>query len=197
MNRRQFTGHLVKGAAVTALVGTTLTFEGCTTDWITTAINDLPTIVSIINTAASIVAAALGAGGIAPAVAAIIATAAQAAQVALALLQQLIKDYQANPSASVLAQIKLTLLDVQAQLGQILTAAHIDNVVLRATITFVIGTAITVLTDILSLLPTTGVVTAKAVAATAKYAVKPMNVGQIKSQVNSYLVGNGYGQFQI
>jgi hypothetical protein len=172
--------------------------EGCTTDWITTAINDLPTIVDVVTSVASIVAAALGAAGIAPAVAAIIATAAQAAQVALALLQQLIKDYQANPSASVLAQIKTTLLDVQAQLGAILNAAHIDNLVLRATITFVVGTGVTVLTDILSLLPaSTTTSLAKSAAATAKFAVKPLNANQIKSQVNNYLNGNGYGAYVI
>ena len=106
MNRRQFTGHLVAGAATAALAGTTITMEGCTTDWITTAINDLPTIVSIATTVATIVADALGAGAISPAVAAIIKTASEAAQVALATVQQLVKDYQASPNATVLQKIE-------------------------------------------------------------------------------------------
>lgn len=195
MNRRQFTGHLVAGAATLAVVGSTLTMEGCNVDWITTAINDLPTIVSIATTVATIVADALGGGILSPAVAAIIQTASQAAQVALATAQQLIKDYQAQPSASVLAKIKTTLLDVQSSLGQILDAAHIANVALRTVIAGSIGLAITVLTQILSLLPAS--TTALAMKAQASAAIKPLSSTETKKQVNGFLNANGYGKYAI
>lgn len=195
MNRREFTGHLIGGAAVLAGGAEILSLEGCSTDWITTAINDLPTIVGIATTIATIVADAFGGGLISPAIAAIIKTASEAAQVALATVQQAVKDYQANPSASILAKIKTTLLDVQANLGQILDAAHVANVALRTVIIASAGLAITVLTQILSLLPST--TTAGALKAQAKTAIKPLDPAQIKSQVNGFLTGNGYSKYAI
>jgi hypothetical protein len=201
LDRREFFGVSKKAtAAVVVAVASTEVFmlEGCNTDWIQTAINDLPTIVSIATTIATIVADAMGGGLISPAVAAIIKTAAAAAQVGLTLIQQLVKDYQANPSASTIAKIKTTLLDVQAQLGSILDAAHIDNVGLRAIITASVGTAIMVLTQILSLLPAAPAATltanTKQVAASA---VKPLDSEHIKSQLNGFLNAYGYGKYAI
>lgn len=195
LNRRQFTGHLVAGAATAALAGSALTMEGCTTDWITTAINDLPTIVSIATTVATIVADALGAGAISPAVAAVIKLASDAAQVALATVQQLVNDYKANPNASTLAKIKTGLLDVQANLGQILDAARIENVTLRTVITATMGLAITVLTQILSLLPAS--TTPTAMKAQVSVAIKPMSTADLKKNVNAFLTVNGYAKYKI
>jgi hypothetical protein len=202
LDRRQFFEISGKGTLGTAIAVATVgavgfTLEGCTVSWITTAINDLPTVVSIASTIASIVAAALGASGIAPAVAAIIQTASQAAQVALATVQQLVTDYQANPSASILDKIKTTLLDVQSSLGQILDAAHIDNVALRTVITAIVGTAVTVITQIISLLPTTTVAVALKSTSQSKMAIKPLAPADVKNQVNGFLNAYGYGQYAI
>ena len=196
-SRREFVGHLAAGAALTTLAGgVALELEGCTYDWITTAIDDIPTITSIITTVASIVVDAMGAGAVSPAVGAVIQTAATATKVALTLLQQLINDYKSNPSATTLEKIKTTLLDVQSQIGSILDAAHVFNVALRATITFTLGVGITVLTQILSLVPstTTASLTAQKTQVKAT-AIKPWTKTQIQSQCASYLNANGYGKY--
>lgn len=202
LDRRQFFEISGKGALGTALfvatAGTTgVMLAGCNTDWITTAINDLPTIVSIATTVATIVATALGAGAISPAVAAIITTASQAAQVALATVQQLIKDYQAQPNDSVLQKIHTTLLDIQGNLGQILDAAHVENVALRTVIIATMGLAITVMTQIISLLPVTTVSVALKSTPQKSMAIKPLFVADVKKQVNGFLNAYGYAQYAI
>jgi hypothetical protein len=202
LDRRQFFEVTGKGTLGTALLvataGSAAVMIGCNVDWITTAINDLPTVVSIATTVASIVATALGGGAVTPAVAAIIATAAQAAQVALALVQQLVKDYQANPTASVLDKIKITLLDIQGNLGQILDAAHVANSALRTVIVGLIGLGITVITQILSLLPVTTVTVAlKNAKVQTAMAIKPTSSPDLKKQVNAFLTAYGYGQYAI
>ena len=197
--RREFVGHLTAGAAAaTILAGSTLTMEGCNTDWIATAINDLPTIVDVVTTVATIVADALSGGAITPAVAAVIATAAKAAEVALNLVKQLVSDYEANPSASTLEKIKTALLDVQSQIGQILDASHIFNIALRAIISTGLGVAITVLTQIMSLIPAS-TTAAKAVqmAQVKKTAIKPWNKNEIVTNFNNFATDNGYGKYVI
>jgi hypothetical protein len=192
-NRREFIGHLTAGTLM-ATLSSGFMLEGCSTSWVTTALNDLPVIVNIATTIATIVADALGGGIISPAVAAIIKTAAGAVQAGLALAQQLISDYNANPSASIIAKIKQALVDVQAQLTNILQAAHIDNAALQATIAGAIGLAITVVTAIMSLLP--AVTTGGAMTA-PRAAIKPLTPSQIKAQFDSILTENGYGKYAL
>jgi len=196
MNRREFTGHLVAGAA---LVATATAIEGCAVpSWVNTAIADLPTILNIVTTVATIVADAVTGGALTPAIAAIIATATAAVNVAIPVIQQLIKDYQANPTAGIIENIKTALLDVQNQLGQILTAAHVLNATLRAVITTAMGLAIGVITAILSLLPAPAVVAGalKAQKAAASgWATAPTKPATIDAQLNAFLQGNGYGRY--
>jgi hypothetical protein len=196
MNRREFTGHLVAGAALVA-VGASI--EGCAVpSWVNTAISDLPTILNIATTVATIVADAATGGALTPAIAAIIATATAAVNVAIPVIQKMIADYQANPTAGIIDNIKTALLDVQNQLGQILTAAHVVNATLRAVITTSMGLAIGVITAILSLLPAPAVVAGalKAQAAAQSGWVKnPTSPTTINAQLNAFLQANGYGKF--
>lgn len=198
-SRREFVGHLAAGAATVVLTtGTVASLEGCNFDWIQTAINDLPTIISVVTTVASIVATASGGGALTPAIAAIIDTASKAAVVALNLAKQLIADYQANPSATTLEKIKTALLDVQSQLGQILDASHVFNIALRTIVTTGLGVAITVLTQIMSLIPAHTAASTKAQATqVSKTALKPWNSKQVVVAFNQFAVANGYGQYVI
>jgi len=198
MERRQF---LLTSAAASALIaGASVTLVACNYNWITTALNDIPTIVDIVTQIATLVAAALGAGTLTPAIAAAIQTAVAAAQTALALLKTIIADYQANPSATLLEKARLTLLDIQTNLGAILSAAHIDNIALRATITAVVGVAVGVITEILNLFPAPAPKTAlvvKAPVQSPSYAKKPTSKPQIVTTVNGIFTEYGYGQYAV
>ena len=198
--RREFVGTLTSAAAAGALfAGTTLTVDGCNIgDWIQVAIKDLPTIVSIVTTVATIVADAATGGAAAPAVAAVIKVASTAAQVALATVQQLVKDYQANPSASTLDKIKTSLLDVQSNLGQILDASHVFNGSLRAIVTTGLGLGITVLTQILSLIPAAPKALTKTQATQlSRTAMKPLSSSDLVSHFNAFADAHGYSKYSI
>lgn len=198
--RREFVGTLTSAAAASALLaGTTLTVDGCNiSDWIQVAIKDLPTIVSIVSTVAQIVADATTGGAASPAVAAVIKVAATAAQVALATTQQLVKDYQTNPSASTLDKIKTSLLDVQSNLGQILDASHVFNGALRAIVTTGLGLGITVLTQILSLIPVAPKAATRTQAAqVSRTAMKPLSSNDLVNHFNAFADVHGYSQYAI
>jgi hypothetical protein len=197
MNRREFSGHLVAGAALAA-GATIISSEGCTApNWVSVALADLPTILNIASTVAQIVADALSGGVLTPAIAAIIATATAAINAAIPIIQKLIADYQAAPNASILQNIKTTLLDVQANLSQILDAAHVVSPALRATITTAMGLAIGVVTAILSLLPVSAVVGAAKAQTVAQsgWVKNPTSSTTINAQFNAFLTDNGYGRY--
>jgi hypothetical protein len=198
MNRREFTGHLAMGAFVATAAVATAGVTCNVPNWVDTAVNDLPTILNIATTVATIVANAATGGALTPAIAAIIATATAAVNVAIPVIQDLIAKYKANPTAGIIDNIKTALLDVQNQLGQILTAAHVVNATLRAVITTSMGLAIGVITAILSLLPAPAVVAGalKAQAAAQSGWVKnPTSPTTINAQLNAFLQANGYGKF--
>jgi hypothetical protein len=199
LTRREF-GYRIGGigtlAAASSLGFVTFELEGCApASWIDVAIKDLPIVINIATTVATIVADALGGGVLSPAIAAAIQAAAKAAQVALALVQQLVADYQANPSASIIQKIETALTDVQSQLNAILDAAHIDNAALRATISGIIGLALTVVAALISILPQPKPVPAG--AKVSRVPIKPMSPKQIRNSCNAILSANGYQRYHI
>ena len=194
MNRREFVGTLSAGAAALALSGASLELEGCNTTWVQTALNDLPVIINIATTVATIVADALSGGVIPAEIASVIQAAAQAAQAALTVIQQLIAQYQANPSATIIQKIQAALQTVQTNLQAILNAAHITNPALQATIAGIIGLALSVVVAIESILPTSGPTPAKTVSVNAP---SVPSAGQIRSQANAILAQTGYSKYAL
>lgn len=192
LSRRGFIGHLGTGSAVLALAGGSVELAGCSTSWIDVALKDLPVIVSIATTVATIVADALSGGVLSPAIAAIIQTAATAVSAALSVVSQLVTQYEANPSASIVTKIQDALATVQANLQSILNAAHIDNPALQATITGIIGLALSVVSALISILPAPAPVSAKAAKTMTVGAAKIPSASQLRSQANAILAANGY-----
>jgi hypothetical protein len=196
LGRRKFMGDLTLATVGIASLGTGFVLEGCTTSWIDVALKDLPVIVNIATTVATIVADALSGGVLTPAIAAIISTAATAVNAALTVVSQLVATYQANPSASIITKIQEALTTVQSNLQAILNAAHIDNPALQATITGIIGLALSVVSALISILPAPAL-PASASRTTVLHAAKLPSAGQLKSQANSILAANGYAQYEL
>jgi len=197
LSRRGFIGHLGTGAAVLALAGGSIELEGCSTSWISVALKDLPVIVNIATTVATIVADALSGGVLSPAIAAIIQTAATAVNATLTVVSQLVSQYEANPTASIVTKIQDALMTVQSNLQAILNAAHIDNAALQATITGIIGLALSVVSALISILPVAPTPAPAAAKTVVIGAPKIPSAGKLKSQANAILVANGYSQYQL
>lgn len=197
LSRRGFIGTLSTAGAALALAGGSLELEGCSTTWISVALKDLPVIVNIATTVATIVADALSGGVLSPAIAAIIQTAATAVNAALSVVSQLVAQYQANPSASVITKIQEALATVQSNLQAILNASHIDNPALQATITGIIGLALSVVSALISILPAPAPASAKGAKTMVVGAPKIPSASQLKSQTNAILAANGYQQYEL
>jgi hypothetical protein len=186
---------LQKGALATAGAAalSTVTLEACNAQaWIQTALNDLPTILQIVTSIISIVGAATGSAD--AAAIAIAQKAAADATAALQAAQNFIQQYQANASAGLLNQIDNALTTAQSQLSSILTALHITNPTLQATIAAAIGSALAIVVYIQSLVPPPAVASAQR---RAIHASANSNAGAIKAAYNEAVVAAGSPQFQV
>jgi hypothetical protein len=166
---------------------------GCSASWISVAVADLPVLVQIATSILGIVAAAQGKGAVDPAMAAQVQSVGKEVQTDLQNLQALVDAYKAAPAASkpaVLADIQKGLGALQGQLSSVLSAFHVKDAALQATIAGAVGLALSTVLAIQSLLPPTP-------AAKALAPVKPLSASQLKAAYNHNVQANGYGAFAI
>lgn len=152
LDRRQMISLSAKGAAGVALVGTLPALEGCNTQqWIQIVLADLPTILQIVTSILGIVSAA----GVAVDPGTLLKVNKVGAEVKtdLQLAQTLVTAYQATPTPTILAKIDAALTTALTGLQSILTAFHVKDGTLQATISAALGAAITIVLAIQALIP--------------------------------------------
>jgi len=148
MNRRNFLVTAGAGAVGASAVG----MEGCSaSQWLTIALNDLPTILQIVTSILSIVGAASGAST--AAAVALANTAASKAKEAITEAQAFLVQYQANKTTTLLGNVDDALATAQSQLGSILSILNINNPTLQATLSAAIGSALTIIVAVQALVP--------------------------------------------
>lgn len=204
LTRRSFGKTVVLAGAASGLASfTLLPTTGCSTSWIAVAEKDLPVIVDIATTIASIVAEAQGAGAITPLVAAAISEAAKVFSAGLTTLQDAVTAYQASKSAGDLAAVIAALNAVQQDAPNVIAAVTQAPASIVSIVTSAIGTAVTLLAAIQSLLPssTTAAGNKATVAASqrvpVKTAIKLPDTKTLIGGFNSVLSVYGYGDKQI
>ncbi len=188
--------HRIAKASLCAILSAALILAGCSTSWINAALADLPVITQAALNIASIVAAVDG-SQVTPATVAQVQSIANQVKSDLTLVQNLVASYQSATAAqkpAVVQKINAALSDVQANLNAILTAAHVDNTALQATIVAAVGVAVSTVASIESLLPSPAVQTATVKAAAAS---KPPSAKQLKKQFNAIFLANGFPQAQL
>ena len=151
MDRRQLLKVTSAATVALAVTGPMLMSTGCSTTWVTTAINDLPTIQGISESILAIVA--LGDPALTPVITLAIEGAFKLAMAALATTQALITDYKASPNTTTLGKIDAALTDLQQNLSQVLQVAQIKNAALQATIATGVALALSVISAIQLLIP--------------------------------------------
>lgn len=196
--------HLIAKASVCTILSLALILAGCSTSWINAALADLPVITEVAVNIASLVAGAQsdGSNGASaansPAVTEV-QTIANQVKSDLTLVQSLISSYQSASAAqkpAVVQKISAALADIQTNLNAILTAAHVKDGALQATITAAVGVAVTTIASIESLLPPSAPASASG-AVHASAAVKPPSASQLKKQFNAIFAANGFSQVQV
>jgi hypothetical protein len=183
------------GSGILAIVlSAALVGSGCNTNWINTAINDIPVVLQIVTSILSIVAIAEGRGQTDPAMIAEVKNIAVQATNDLTTAQKLINDYKTASAAdkpNVLGKIDAALNAAQKDLQGILTAFHVKDTATQTAISAGIGLAVTTVEAIISLLPpapSTGMPTAM----TAKKAPphKPDKPEDLKAKYNAIVSAN-------
>lgn len=186
--------HRIAKAAVCTILSLALVVAGCSASWISTALADLPVITQVALNIASIVAAAQGKGQASPAVTGQIQSIAAQVQSDLTLVQSLITSYQSATAAqkpALVQKIAAALADVQTNLNAILTAVHVSDTALQATIVAAVGVAVTTVASIASLLP------ASAGTVRASNPIKPPSARELRKQFNTIFASNGFPQFKV
>lgn len=187
--------HRIAKASLCNVLSLALILAGCSTSWISAVLADLPVITQVALNIASIVAAADG-SQVNRAAAAQVQSIANQVKSDLTLVQNLITSYQSATAAerpSIVQKIDAALSDAQSNLNAILTAVHVDNAALQATIVAAVGVAVSTVASIKSLLPAS----ASAATARASNPVKPPSAKQLKKQFNAIFLANGFPQAQL
>jgi len=145
-----------KSKPVLAIVlSISLLATGCSAQWISIALADLPVLIQMALNIGTIVATLQSGKQISPAEAAAIQNISDQASKDLNLLATLYNDYKANPSATALQKIQTVIADVDQSLPALLQAAHIGDPVLSARVAAGVNLILTTVASFAALMPHT------------------------------------------
>jgi hypothetical protein len=201
MTRRGVLGLAAAGTAALALAP----LEGCPTfaTWVSTAEQDIPTIVDIAGVVVSIVATLTGNPEITPAATALITEAVNVFLASLKALSDAVTAYKGAQNSGTLAAVTAALNAVEQDAPGVIKAIVQAPANIISIITSAIGTALQLLSAIQNLIPSsTPVVTGNRVAVVPAKRVQVKNVklpsrDVLRTGFNSTLSVYGYGQFSL
>ncbi|HUK47228.1 MAG TPA: hypothetical protein VLW06_06540 [Terriglobales bacterium] len=151
-----------KAKSVLALVlAITIAATGCSAQWITVALQDLPVLTQMALNIATLVSALASGQQASTADVAVIQNISAQASRDLNLLQTLYNDYKANPSTTTLQNIENAIADLNQNLPALLQSAHISNPTLSARIAAAVNLILTTVNSFASLMPQTTQMTAR------------------------------------
>jgi hypothetical protein len=130
---------------------------GCSAQWISVALADLPVLTEMALNIASLVATLQAGKQLSPADAAAIQNISAEASRDLNLLETLYNQYKESPSAEGLQKIEDAIATINTNLPALLTAAHIGDSTLSARISAAVNLILTTVTSFASLIPQTSV----------------------------------------
>ena len=178
-------------AALAVLLAILLITTGCTAQWISIALADLPVLLQMALNIGSLVTTLQSGQQLNASEAQAIQNISAEASKDLNLLQTLYNEYQANPTASALQKIQSTVADINQNLPALLQAAHIADPVLAARMTSAVNLILVTVTSFAALIPQApGMPTARKAAAipTGKKANIPQPQ-DLKKQWNQTVCG--------
>jgi len=126
---------------------------GCSAQWISVALADLPVLTQMALNLAAVVTTLQSGKQLAPAEAMAIQNISAEASKDLTLLQSLYNAYKTNPGADTLQKIQSTIQETNQGLPALLQAAHISDPALSARITAAVNLILTTVSSFASLIP--------------------------------------------
>jgi len=145
-----------KSKTVLAIVlSISLLATGCSAQWISIALADLPVLTQMALNIGTIVATLQSGKQISSAEAVAIQNISAQASKDLNLLEALYNEYKASPSASALQKIQSAIADINQNLPALFQAAHIGDPVLSARIAAGVNLILTTVASFAALIPQT------------------------------------------
>lgn len=126
---------------------------GCSAQWISVALADLPVLTQMALNIAALVATLQSGKQLTPAEALAIQNISAEASKDLPLLQALLIAYRTNPSADALQKIEGMIQETSQELPALLQAAHISDPALSARITAAVNLILSSVSSFASLIP--------------------------------------------
>jgi hypothetical protein len=127
--------------------------SGCSAQWISVALADLPVLTQMALNLAALVATLQTGKQLSPAEALAIQNISAEASKDLTLLQSLYNQYKANPNLDTLQKIESLIQDTTQSLPALLQAAHINDPALSARITAAVNLILTTVNSFAALIP--------------------------------------------
>jgi hypothetical protein len=140
-------------AALAVLLAISLLATGCTAQWISVALADLPVLLQMALNIGSLVTTLQSGQQLSASEAQAIQNISAESSKDLNLLQTLYNQYQASPSASALQKIQSTVADINQNLPALLQAAHIADPVLSARVGAAVNLILATVTSFAALIP--------------------------------------------
>ena len=126
---------------------------GCSAQWISVALADLPVLTQMALNIAALVATLQSGKQLTPAEALAIQNISAEASKDLTLLQSLYNSYKTSPSSDTLQKIETLIQETNQNLPALLQAAHISDPALSARITAAVNLILTSISSFASLIP--------------------------------------------
>lgn len=178
ITRRDFVKKSALTGAVLTMGGITTNFScGTASEWLSVALADLPVLLQMSLSIASL-ATTLRGGTISAAEQAAITKISTEAGADITLILSLYNQYKQTPTAGILANIEKAIAELNDSLPALLAAAHISNAVLAARISAAVNLILTTVTSFASLIPqpTNATVAKMKAANTKKWIAKPKDL---------------------
>jgi hypothetical protein len=187
-NSRLALSPISKSRTILAIaLSISLIATGCSAQWISVALADLPVLIQMALNIGTIVTTLQSGQQIsAPEAAAIQNISAQASK-DLNLLATLYNEYKANPSAGALQKIQGVIADIDQNLPALLQAANINNPVLSARLTAGVNLILTTVASFAALMPQTAALSAAQKVAHSAPAIP--KASDLKKQWNQQVCG--------
>jgi len=166
------------------LLSISLIATGCSAQWISIALADLPALTQMALNLGTIITTLESGQQINPTEAAAIQNISAQASKDLNLLATLYNQYKANPSTSTLQKIQSVIADIDQSLPVLLQAAHISDPVLSARVTAGVNLILTTVASFATLIPQTAASAQPAAREAIRQQVALPKVSDLKKQWN-------------
>jgi hypothetical protein len=160
---------------------------GCSAQWISIALADLPVLIQMALNIGTIVTTLQSGQQISAAEAAAIQNISAQASKDLNLLATLYNEYKANPNAGTLQKIQGVIADIDQSLPALLQAAHIGDPVLSTRVTAGVNLILTTVASFAALMPHNSALSASQKVAHSASGIP--KAGDLKKQWNQQVCG--------